>query len=265
MRFFLKILKIFDFTISMNKKTKDKTTLDKCHKEKMFLFDNESQEENEINRKIAGINKKIDKLNKIEFSQFSKENIDEKAKLLDKLKQYNYKLSLLQSNNNELLYFTDTIDYLSSYYDNSNKNNDIKHVEIVDFFNDNDKINNDKSNNKTKLLDNYLKITDSKQIKIGKNKKFKPKYCPSENCKSEMTLHLSDGYLICTECGFCEEVILDSDKPNYKDPIPDATAYSYKRINVCAEKYSALIIWDLVREKQLGSQPFLGSQMLVVC
>ena len=253
MRFFLKILKIFDFTISMNKKTKDKTTLDKCHKEKMFLFDNESQEENEINRKIAGINKKIDKLNKIEFSQFTKENIDEKAKLLDKLKQYNYKLSLLQSNNNELLYFTDTIDYLSSYYDNSNKNNDIKHVEIVDFFNDNDKINNDKSNNKTKLLDNYLKITDSKQIKIGKNKKFKPKYCPSENCKSEMTLHLSDGYLICTECGFCEEVILDSDKPNYKDPVPDATAYSYKRIKVCAEKHSALVTWALTKEKQLCS------------
>ena len=46
-----------------------------------------------------------------------------------------------------------------------------------------------------------------------------------------MTLHLSDGYLICTKCGICEYVILDSDKPNYKEPVPDVTAYCYRRIN----------------------------------
>jgi len=57
-----------------------------------------------------------------------------------------------------------------------------------------------------------------------------------------MTLHLSDGYLICTECGFCEEVILDSDKPNYKEPVPDATAYSYKRIN----HFNELTSWSNV-------------------
>ena len=105
----------------MNKKAKDKTTLDKCHKEKIFLFDNEKEEKEEMDRKIAVINKKIDKLNKIEYNKFTKSNIDEKAKLLEKLRQYNNRLSLLQSNNDELLYFTATIDYLSSYYDNANK------------------------------------------------------------------------------------------------------------------------------------------------
>ena len=76
-----------------------------------------------------------------------------------------------------------------------------------------------------------MKATDNKQVKVGKFKKFKPKFCANSECQTEMTLHLSDGYLICTECGSCEEVILDSDKPNYKEPVPDATAYSYKRIN----------------------------------
>ena len=38
-------------------------------------------------------------------------------------------------------------------------------------------------------------------------------------------------HFICTNCGFTVETIMDSDRPNYKDPIPDYTAYAYKRIN----------------------------------
>ena len=97
-------------------------------------------------------------------------------------------------------------------------------------------------NNQELALENYLKATDNKQIRVGKFKKFKPKFCSNSECKAEMTLHLSDGYLICTECGFCEEVILDSDKPNYKEPVPDATAYSYKRIN----HFNELTSWSNV-------------------
>tara|TARA_A100001015_G_scaffold304719_1_gene396363 strand:- start:1076 stop:1321 length:246 start_codon:yes stop_codon:yes gene_type:complete len=56
--------------------------------------------------------------------------------------------------------------------------------------------------------------------------------CPNQECENkELTLHLSDGYLICTKCGHSEEILLDSDKPNYKDPLYDNTAYAYKRIN----------------------------------
>ena len=70
------------------------------------------------------------------------------------------------------------------------------------------------------------------QKKITKNKKFKPKYCTNPSCnKSELILHLTEGYLICTKCGICSEVLLDSDKPNYKEPIPDSSAYAYKRLN----------------------------------
>jgi hypothetical protein len=152
--------------------------------------------------------------------------------LLDRNKEIKKKLEKMDSSLEELLYYNNTIDYITPYYEQNNKQGDVKHMEIVDFFNNSSLVRKKKSsNNKAELLEKYLKVIDNKQTKVGKYKKFKPKYCPNADCKAEMTLHLSDGYLICTSCGFCEEVILDSDKPNYKEPVPDATAYSYKRIN----------------------------------
>ena len=217
---------------SNNKKAKAKTTLDKKHKDKVSSFENIANEKNKILNKIDSNNKKLEKINKLDYSQYSQNIINEKATLLDENKTLTDKLECLSSHTDELLYYNNTIDYISSYYEQNNKQSDIKQMEILDFFNNSNIVN--KKNtlyNKAEILENYLKATDNKQIKIGKYKKFKPKFCPSIECGAEMTLHLSDGYLICTECGFCEEIILDSDKPNYKEPVPDATAYSYKRIN----------------------------------
>ena len=71
---------------------------------------------------------------------------------------------------------------------------------------------------------------------------------------NELVLHLSEGYLICTKCGICTEVLLDSDKPNYKDPVYDNTAYAYKRLNhltfnVEMVTASCLAIRDIIAKK----------------
>ena len=216
----------------MNKKTKVKTTLDKKHKDKVSSFENLNIEKNKILTRIDAINKKIDKINSLDYNDYSQNIVNEKALLLDEKKILLSKIDNYSNHVEELLYYNNTIDYISSYYEQNNKQSDIKQIEILDFFNNSEIVNkNNVHHNKAEILENYLKATDNKQIKIGKYKKFKPKFCPNHECGAEMTLHLSDGYLICTECGFCEEIILDSDKPNYKEPVPDATAYSYKRIN----------------------------------
>ncbi len=217
----------------MNKKSKDKTTLDKRHKEQLNIFENKSNNLDDIKNKIKKNEILLEKLNKIPFIEYSKQQIDKRAHILTEIKELKKQINIINKNQDELLYFNNTIDYILPYYEQSSKQSDVKHMEIIDFFNNSNMIQSkdSSSNNKAQLLDNYLKVVDSKQIRVTKNKKFKPKYCSNKDCSSEMTLHLSDGYLVCTECGFCEEVILDSDKPNYKDPIPDATTYSYKRIN----------------------------------
>jgi len=46
-----------------------------------------------------------------------------------------------------------------------------------------------------------------------------------------MILNQSEGNILCTKCGYLELVVIDSDKPSYKDPPPEATYFAYKRIN----------------------------------
>ena len=203
---------------------KIKSSIDKRHKDFIKNFNNEQNEIENINIEINQMKKELENLQNLNINEIDKKIINEKTKLLDKIKKLeNDKKS---SKNNEILYYNNSIDYLTPYYEN--KKIKSKECNINDFFNSYDNFIID---NKVELLENFNKSIDNKQIIIGKNNKFKPKYCKDINCNSELTLHISDGYLICINCGYCEEIIVDSDKPNYKEPVSDATSYSYKRIN----------------------------------
>ena len=54
-------------------------------------------------------------------------------------------------------------------------------------------------------------------------------YCTE--CKIEMTIYRSSGVLICTNCGIQKPILLDSDKPSYKEPPKEISYFAYKRIN----------------------------------
>ena len=216
----------------MTKNTKVKTTLDKRHKDKISIFENQDNIYNKLKKEYDDNIIKLKKFEDIDYKNYTSEILKKKTELLDKNKEIKIKLEKLDFSLEELLYYNNTIDYIIPYYEQNSKQTDIKHMEIVDFFNNSTSIKKkNSSNNKAELFDKYLKVIDNNQTKVEKYKKFKPKFCPNVECNIEMTLHLSDGYLICTNCGLCEQIILDSDKPNFKEPIPDATAYSYKRIN----------------------------------
>jgi hypothetical protein len=209
---------------------KPKTSLDKKHKDKINYFEDNERSKETIKNTIEINCKELERLNNIPFKDYTNDIISKKTKLLDENKLLNSKLKSIENNIDKLIYYNNTIDYIIPYYEINTKNNDVKHMEIIDFFNNSNIVKKNSSHtNKSELLDNYLKVTDNKQTKFDKSRKFKPKFC--KTCNIEMTLHLSDGYLICTTCGECETIILDSDKPNYKEPIPDATAYCYRRIN----------------------------------
>ena len=50
-------------------------------------------------------------------------------------------------------------------------------------------------------------------------------------CNVELLLNTNAGYLVCPKCGFSEKIIIDSDKPSYKEPPKEITSFCYKRIN----------------------------------
>ena len=60
-------------------------------------------------------------------------------------------------------------------------------------------------------------------------------FCPvclqNDKVRRELILQSSDGVLTCKVCGHMAQVVIDSEKPSYKDPPPEATYFAYKRIN----------------------------------
>ena len=81
---------------------------------------------------------------------------------------------------------------------------------------------------KKNILDDYLKKIDNNyvsKIKVDMN------ICKCPNCNEEMILYPSDGIQICDKCGLQENILIESDKPSFKDPPMEVSYFSYKRIN----------------------------------
>jgi hypothetical protein len=80
------------------------------------------------------------------------------------------------------------------------------------------------------LLNKYLMIEDPSlmhQDEVITEDEWT--YC--EFCGSEMTMCMNEAVLTCPDCGNQEQILIDSDKPSYKDPPREVAYYAYKKIN----------------------------------
>ena len=50
-------------------------------------------------------------------------------------------------------------------------------------------------------------------------------------CGTDMEFSQNEAMLYCPECGLTEFILIDSDRPSYKDPPRESSYYAYKRIN----------------------------------
>lgn len=80
------------------------------------------------------------------------------------------------------------------------------------------------------LLDQYLRKVDPEQARAAPNAIEDP-YGICDSCDKEMTFSANEALFFCPSCGTQEFVLIDSDKPSYKDPPREVTYYAYKRIN----------------------------------
>ena len=120
-----------------------------------------------------------------------------------------------------------------NYLDNNNNNN-------TQANNNNDNDNGEdvvRIKNKAELLDQYMMLIDSEYMCEKKRTGAKIRKCP--NCNLEKTLIHAEGIFVCQNCGEVEPVIIDSEKPNYKEASTDTKpGYPYKRIKmICSEKH----------------------------
>ena len=83
--------------------------------------------------------------------------------------------------------------------------------------------------NKATILDDFLGIIDGNYVSEKRDKYNPIKLCTF--CSNEKTLIQAEGIYVCTKCGETEAVIIESERPSYKDPMPEKSGYPYKRMN----------------------------------
>jgi hypothetical protein len=81
-----------------------------------------------------------------------------------------------------------------------------------------------------KLLEQYLLKVDPEHARTT-NELQNDAYGECPDCATEMIFSANEALFTCTECGYQEHVLIDSDKPSYKDPPREVSYYAYKRIN----------------------------------
>ena len=87
--------------------------------------------------------------------------------------------------------------------------------------------------NRDKMLEKYLAIVDPSAIKSGimPGSGIEPGWGCCPTCDIEMTFHQNEALLGCPRCGHEEFILIDSEKPSYKDPPREITYFAYKKIN----------------------------------
>lgn len=174
------------------------------HDDDVFYMENpELSEAQDTNKIIDSETEHLDKLNMINKNK-------RKIKKITKRR----KRRIVQTNQISIL------DFLSGNYQNTIEETESDIIEIEP----------NSPKNKSELLDQYMMLIDSNYACEKKQNEGKIKKCPL--CNIEKTLMHSEGMYVCQTCGEVDFVIIDSEKPNYKEAVSDTKpGYPYKRIN----------------------------------
>jgi predicted nucleic acid-binding Zn-ribbon protein len=86
-----------------------------------------------------------------------------------------------------------------------------------------------KSLSRDVLLEQYLLKINPEYIKKSNEMDDMSGECL--DCGTDMMFSQTEAMLYCPECGASEFMLIDSDRPSYKDPPRESSYYAYKRIN----------------------------------
>lgn len=240
---------------SSNKKNL-RVTLDAQHNQKIKGFINKKKKLSKMETQLNNMIENYDKFSTRKNSELSDQELENKLALKEKIDKMKKEIDNVKNNKNMNKYLMNTSKLLFDYYDegadksptNSSNANESKHIfekkkSVVDFFKKNpiNKIKKpkkiDKKKNKTysktysknEILDNYLNFVDKNHVKNMVKHEYNIDYCSS--CKLEKIFFQSEGIMVCPKCGILQKILVDSDKPSYKEPPREISYFAYKRIN----------------------------------
>lgn len=84
-----------------------------------------------------------------------------------------------------------------------------------------------------KALEKYLSIVEPTAIKSGimPGSGIESDYGCCPHCDNEMCFAQNEALLSCSSCGYQDFILIDSEKPSYKDPPREISYFAYKKIN----------------------------------
>ena len=209
------------------------TTLDTKHQEKISKFDTQDDLLIKKKKRYKKLLKELDELNLIKPIDLNNNIIDRKAEVKTEIENIELEINQLENRMDELNYYDETMDILLEYYNPTAKPKQSSEQNIISIKDVFKKKETDPNNGtKSKLYEKYMKIVHNTNVKKSKNT-HTAKICPK--CKIEKTVHLNDGYIICTECGDSDPILLENDRSNFKDSNADLKACAYKRGNHLSE------------------------------
>ena len=83
---------------------------------------------------------------------------------------------------------------------------------------------------KQNILSKYLSFTEEDFV-ANTFSLSNQNYDKCKNCNKEMLVIFLEGIILCKDCGLQEEILINSDKPSYKEPPKEMSYFAYKRIN----------------------------------
>ena len=251
---------LFKVKKSKKRERKKRTTIDAIHQNKLDEINKTKKMLPKLRKNLNNILKKIEKLNEISKNQLSDQELENLFSLKDEKDRIEKKINEITDNKVENDYFLDNGHLLFQYYETKNKSSTQKQLpkkknieknSVVDFFSklkskktekqektnqqeitENQQQSKYNSMNKADILNNYLQHIDKNYIvDINKKTNNNQVVYRCQQCDVEKFIHKSLGLAICPSCSTQEKIIIESDKPSYKDPPKEIAYFSYKRIN----------------------------------
>jgi ribosomal protein L37AE/L43A len=228
----------FNYKKKTRKTTKNTNTLDYLHNKKIELINNKKKNLKTYKKDLENVQKKYNNI--CSKKNLTESELDEKFNLYDQINNLKKSIEFIEDNKEEDEYLLNVGNILFEYYNNDtfsdiyNKNtqtNEINPINttsnsLLNYFDKKCVVNN--VSTKGQLLDDYLNIIDNTH-ESKKNKIIDENIC--SKCNNKININYIEGISICIHCGEQYNILIDSDKPNYKEPTYESNYFAYKRIN----------------------------------
>ena len=245
---------------SLKTKEKKKTvttknvTLDSKYTNKVKYFRDSQKSVKDKKKLLQDYKKELDNFNKISY--LSDEQWDTKNILRDTIYNLEKEIDEIENFSKENEYYLDAGDILFKYYNCLHNNNMKEKIDktktnqpsstlnsfsILNLLNRDNDIDPDDEEDETtmthdfiqqystkaELLDKYMDTIENLPIKnYNKNDVF---FCSI--CNTDKKIIPSEGIVYCPICGNQDNILIECEKPSYKDPPKEISYFAYKRIN----------------------------------